>query len=53
MAKYVILIEGNICAGKTSLTNYLRENNLRLGEFVDDGEVTGRIVEALRREEGG
>ena len=47
MAKYVILIEGNICAGKTTLTNYLRENNRCFDEFLGPGEEFRSIVEFI------
>ncbi len=47
MAKYVILIEGNICAGKTTLTNYINENRARFDEFMGEGEEFKSIVEFI------
>jgi len=47
MARYVILIEGNICAGKTTLTNYLRENSRRFEEFLRPEESLKTIVEFI------
>ncbi len=47
MAKYVILIEGNICAGKTTLTGHLKENKHCFDEFLDDGEELKTIVEFI------
>jgi len=47
MAKQVILIEGNICAGKTTLTNYLNDNRARFDEFLDPGEEFRSIVEFI------
>ena len=47
MAKYVVLIEGNICAGKTTLTNYIKENRRRFDEFLADGEDFKFIVEFI------
>ena len=47
MAKYVVLIEGNICAGKTTLTNYIKENRDRFDEFLGEGEDFKFIVEFI------
>ena len=38
MAKYVILIAGNICAGKTKFVEYLREKTDQFAEFLNGEE---------------
>ncbi len=47
MAKYVVLIEGNICAGKTTLVNYINQHPNRFEEFLGDGEEFRMIVEFI------
>lgn len=47
MAKFVVLIEGNICAGKTTLTNYIKEHISRFDEFLGEGEELKTIVEFI------
>ena len=47
MAKYVVLIEGNICAGKTTLVNYINHHSNLFEEFLGDGEEFRMIVEFI------
>ena len=47
MAKYVVLIEGNICAGKTTLVNYINGHPDHFEEFLGDGEEFRMIVEFI------
>ena len=47
MAKFVILIEGNICAGKTTLVKHINENRDRFDEFLDEGQEVKTIVEFI------
>jgi deoxyadenosine/deoxycytidine kinase len=47
MAKFVVLIEGNICAGKTTLIRYIQEHQELFQEFVDEGEQVKTIVEFI------
>ena len=47
MANYVVLIEGNICAGKTTLVNHINENKSRFDEFLGEGESINSIVEFI------
>ena len=47
MAKYVVLIEGNICAGKTTLVNYINRHPNHFEEFLGDGEEFRMIVEFI------
>ncbi len=47
MARHVILIEGNICAGKTTLTGHLNRNPGCFGEFLGEGEEFRSIVEFI------
>ena len=47
MAKYIILVEGNICAGKTTLVNYINEHRSQFEEFLGEGEEFRTIVEFI------
>jgi len=47
MANLVILLEGNICAGKTTLVKHINKNRDRFNEFLDEGEETKTIVEFI------
>jgi len=45
MAKHVILIEGNICAGKTITVEYLKNNKEQFNQFLENGEHVTTLSE--------
>lgn len=45
MAKLVVLIAGNICAGKTNLVEYLKKEKERFNLFLNAGESLSTITE--------
>lgn len=47
MAKLVILIAGNICAGKSTLINYLQENKDLFSNVLDNDEELRTINEFI------
>ena len=47
MARFVVLIEGNICAGKTTLVKYIQEHKELFQEFIEPGEEVRTIVEFI------
>ncbi len=47
MAKLVILIAGNICAGKTTLLNYLKENSNVFSKFLQEDEELKTVKEFI------
>ena len=47
MAKYVILIAGNICAGKTKFVNYVKQQDSRFQEFLSGEEELKIVPESI------
>lgn len=47
MAKLVVLIAGNICAGKTHLVEYLKKEKEKFNLFLDAGESLSTITEFI------
>lgn len=47
MAKLVILIAGNICAGKSTLINYLQSNNILFKDCLESNEELRTINEFI------
>lgn len=47
MAKLVILIAGNICAGKTTLLKYLQEHTNLFDKFLSEGEELKTVKEFI------
>ncbi|MBI4151831.1 deoxynucleoside kinase [Candidatus Woesearchaeota archaeon] len=47
MAKFVILVEGTICAGKTEFVRYLEQNKDAFQPFLTDGEPVVTIPEFI------
>ena len=47
MAKYVILIAGNICTGKTKFVEYLREQTSQFTEFLQGDERLSVVAEFI------
>jgi deoxyadenosine/deoxycytidine kinase len=47
MAKHVILIEGNICAGKTEFVKYLKNHKEQFNPFLENGEHVTTLSEFI------
>jgi deoxyadenosine/deoxycytidine kinase len=47
MARFVVLIEGNICAGKTTLIDYIQKHPDRFSRFLKKKEEVKTIVEFI------
>jgi deoxyadenosine/deoxycytidine kinase len=47
MAKFVLLIAGNICSGKTTLINYLQDNSQLFSKCLSQGEELRTIKEFI------
>ena len=47
MAKQTILIEGNICSGKTDFVNYIERNKNKLSPFLENDEMVFIIPEFI------